>query len=55
MVHNDAGNEHLNVGDFFLITSGADYAFSSTMTFPSYVLYRPSSSVASEVELRGSH
>ena len=53
MAHGDAGNGYLSVGDFFLITSGANYTVSSSVKSAPYILYRPSSSVASEVELQG--
>ncbi len=53
MAHSDAGNGYLNVGDFFLITSGANYTFSSSVTSTPYILYQQSSSVASRVELQG--
>jgi hypothetical protein len=48
-----AGNGYLNVGDFILITTGTDHTFSSSATYTLYMLYQPTSSLASEVELQG--
>jgi hypothetical protein len=48
-----AGNGYLNVGDFILITSDTNHTSRSSVTFTLYVLYQPSSSLASEVELQG--
>ncbi len=48
-----AGNGYLNIGDFILITSGANYTFNSSVTYSLYVLYQPSSNLALEVELQG--
>jgi hypothetical protein len=47
------GNGYLDVGDFVLITSGTNYTFSSSATCSFYLLYEPSASLASEVELQG--
>ena len=48
-----AGNGYLNVGDFILITTGTNHTFSSSLTYTLYMLYQPTSSLASEVELQG--
>lgn len=47
------GNGYLDVGDFVLITSGTNYTFSSSVTYTLYLLYEPTSSLASEVALQG--
>ena len=48
-----AGNGHLNVGDFILITTDTNYTFSSSVTYTLYMLYQPTSNLASEVALQG--
>jgi hypothetical protein len=48
-----AGNGHINFGDFILITSGTNHTFSSSVTYSLYMLYQPTGSLASEVELQG--
>jgi len=48
-----AGDGRPGIGDYFLLTTGDDYLFNSTVTYTLYLLHQSSSSLASEITFVG--